>query len=368
VSIISKVIGLALVATGLVLISAVSIARYAVLGQRRPLRVISTFPEGTIRLPWIGATEQPSTFGLESRGSLYQVHDVVGRTRSHIDRRVAGRAPKPGERVRLVGNIFGSRSDLVRDAVLRGDNCNGLRVAHWDILPAAEPGTRVWFIHVHGLGAAPSSTLRSVDSVRGAGYPSTVVSLDAHRDINHRSRGISSAHLPRVMAAIDHALRCGAEKVVLVGWSYGARLSIDAASRRPEVAGAVLISPMLDFREAFWAGAKRSKLPGPVIRAAESILSTPVLCRLAGVDKPLRQLLPANGSLPARTPPLLLIHSRGDNTVNFDQTVQFRAQGRFSADLVEFPPSPHTLEWNSDPDRFARSLQEWTEANVVRRS
>jgi dienelactone hydrolase len=37
---------------------------------------------------------------------------------------------------------------------------------------------------------------------------------------------MSTSHLLRVTAAIDHALRRGAQRIILVGWSYGARLSI----------------------------------------------------------------------------------------------------------------------------------------------
>lgn len=335
-------------------IAGVAVARYAVLGRRRRMRAEFRANAGTVVLPRMDATEQPRTFGLQLGGRLFRVQEVVKVDACTVERRVQRCDLDGAAEVYFVGDVFGRESPLARSAIAHTGEVEGIPFVHWDVVPD-DAERDVWFVHVHGMGAAPSSTLRSVESVREAGYPSTIVSLEASADIDKRGRGMAVEDVRRVGAAIDHAIQRGAERVVMVGWSYGARLVLDAADRRPDVAGVVLISPMFDLLEVLRLVATRRRLPKPLIAAAATVLSTPVVCRLAGIDRPI-----GDGLDLAAAPRALIFHSRGDATVPIEIT-RSAVEAFGEVDLVEFPPSPHTLEWNRDPELFGRSILAWLE-------
>ena len=146
-------------------------------------------------------------------------------------------------------------------------------------------------------------------------------------------------------------------RVILVGWSYGGQLALQTATARPEVAGVILISPMVDFLVALRASARKRRVPAFLAELGVRVLSTPGLSRLAGVD-------PALHRRPLRIEeavqlPALLMRSRGDESLPFElvQELHHHSGGRTS--LAQFPPAPHTMEWNSDPDMFTNEVDRW---------
>jgi hypothetical protein len=58
--------------------------------------------------------------------------------------------------------------------------------------------------------------------------------------------------------------------------------------------------------------------------------------------------------------PSLVFHSQGDATVPLALT-RASVAGFPAVELVEFPPGPHTLEWNRDRQLFERSIRGWLE-------
>lgn len=339
----------------LLLAAGAAVARYAVLGRRRPMRAVFHAERQTVVLPRMTATVEPRTFGLQRGRVLYRVGEIVQIGETVVERRIEHCDLDGEARAFFVGDVFGRDSELARSATKHVGVWQGHRTVHWDVRPNTPASDDVWFVHVHGLGAAPSSTLRSVASVREAGHPSTIVSLEASADIDKRSRGMAPEHLQRVVAAIEHAVQQNAARVVVVGWSYGARLALEAAGHRPQVAGAILVSPMFDFVEVFRFVATRQRLQRPLVAAAAFVLSTPVICRLAGIDRPARYGLDLSSA-----PRTLIFHSRGDATVPLELTRS--AVASFPAvELVEFPSGPHTLEWNGDRELFERKIREWLE-------
>jgi hypothetical protein len=144
----------------------VAVARYAVLGGRRRRVVILGRPaRGLVRLPRIDATTRPATFGLEGEGGrLAVVGGIVALGPSHVDRQIDPDAVlAQGDRVQLVGNVFGPDSALARSATTVTWEASSIVHGVWDFEPAASDDG-LWFVHVHGLGASPAGTLRSVDA------------------------------------------------------------------------------------------------------------------------------------------------------------------------------------------------------------
>lgn len=353
-----RVIGVVVgIAVGCLAAAGVGVARYAVLGGRARLLTVGGRPSrDVVRLPRIDASVQPATFGLEDRsGELAVVGRVIAIRATYVDRQIdAGAAVMPGDSVRLVGNIFGPGSALARSATESSWDASGLVHRVWDFEPDGKRDD-LRFVHVHGLGASPAGTLRSVDTVRQLGYPSTVVSLDGTPDMFARVRGIRAAALERVTAAIDHARGRGTAGVVLVGWSFGGQLSVQATAGRDDIAGLVLLSPTTDLLGAIRAEARARGIPRFIAELGIAVLTTPGFSHLAAVDRPLgRQLFRSR----ATAIPLLLMHSDGDRTLSLAHSQTVMSAGLTST-FIEFPASPHTMEWNADPELFTRSLERW---------
>ncbi len=338
----------------------IGVARYAVLGGPvRFLRVMGRPAPDVIRLPRIDASVQPATFGLEAvDGSLTVVGAAVAVAAGSVDRRVEPAATlKAGDRVRLVGNVFDRESALVRAASQRSWTASAVAHRVWDIESEGDDGG-LRFVHVHGLGASPAATLRSVDAVRQLGYPSTVVSLDGNSDMFARVRGIRASAAERVTAAVDHARGRGARRVILVGWSFGGELAVQAAAGRDDVVGLILISATTDLLATIRAEAKARHLPSIVAELAVTVLTTPGLSRLACADRPLEH----RGQQAAGSLRMLVMHSRGDKTLS-REAIAMHGFGD-SAAMTEFPRAPHTMEWNADPLFFEGSVEGWIDGSL----
>lgn len=287
---------------------------------------------------------------------MYVVGGRVAVTRDEVDRAIdPSSVVAAGERVQFVGNVFGPDSPLVRSATVATWHEAGVDHRVWEF--EADRGTEhVAFVHVHGLGAAPAATLRSVDAVTRLGGRSTIVSLDGNPDLFARVRGVRASAVERVVAAIGRASERGARQVVLVGWSFGAQLALHPAAGRGDVAGVVLISPTTDLLATLRAEARHRGVPPLVAALGAAVLTTPGLSRVAGLDRPLRR--DARHLAATKDLPLLVMHSGGDATLTAPSGAGDHATaGRVS--FAEFPAVPHTLEWNADPALFERALGLW---------
>lgn len=91
-----------------------------------------------------------------------------------------------------------------------------------------------WAIHIHGLGSHRAGTLRGVQVATELGFTSLVVSFrndgEGPRTGNGRST-LGATEVEDVEAAISYAVRRGAERFVLFGWSMGAAIALQLAHR-----------------------------------------------------------------------------------------------------------------------------------------
>ncbi|WMY80059.1 hypothetical protein [Citricoccus sp. I39-566] len=225
------------------------------------------------------------------------------------------------------------------------------------------PGGRenVWVIHVHGLGSRRSQTLRGVKTVAGLGFTSLVptyrTSLDALATSRHSHLGLTEWR--DVARAQEHALAAGARDIVYVGWSLGASIVLQTLHRapRPEVRGAVLVSPALDWKSITRAALAGLGVPRWLARWA-----------LAGFNlirwgEPYVRWNELPGVSAGTDPqlPFLVFHGTADRSVPVELSRQLVERNLGHARLVEFDRAHHTLEWNSDPALWDREIESWCE-------
>jgi uncharacterized protein len=233
------------------------------------------------------------------------------------------------------------------------------------VLPAATDTPR-WLVAVHGRGVRRQETLRAVEIARHCGYTSLLVSYrndgDAPRSEDGRY-GLGDTEWPDVDAAISYAIGNGATEIVLMGWSMGGTIALQAATRSANAGvlkGIILESPVIRWADTINYQTDALHVPRPVSSAARRLLSSARSGRLTGQSIPIDlarlDFVARAGELNL---PILLMHSADDGYVPPDAS---RELARARPDIVtfdEFTVARHAKLWNYDPDRFNDDIGSW---------
>lgn len=230
----------------------------------------------------------------------------------------------------------------------------------------AEGDTDRWVVQVHGRGTTRSEALRAVPLFRSLGFTSLLVSYRNDGEAPRTRTGtyaLGATEWRDVDAAIGHARRAGARRIVVMGWSMGGAIALQVELSSPHqdvLAGLILESPVVDWRVVLGYQARMMKLPAPVTGLALSTLSSdwaaPVV-RTGGAI-PFDRL---DGVARAQElhHPILLLHSDDDGFVPSDAS---HALASARPDLVEmqtFRVARHTKLWNYDQVRWSESITDW---------
>ncbi|WP_432157626.1 MULTISPECIES: alpha/beta hydrolase [unclassified Streptomyces] len=316
---------------------------------------------GQITLTRDLASLRPGTYGLSGDGS----HAVVGPVLDHAPHpadtvvrrleRVTHGTLRPGDAVWLTPNVH------------VGNPRAALGIDYADIDVPGELGTlpawfvpaarHTWVIAVHGLGTTREHSLNLIGFLHRRHVPVLAVSyrgdLGAPRSpdsLNH----LGETEWRDVDAAIRYAVRYGAHRVVLLGWSTGAAMALRAAAHsgvRERVAGLVLDSPVLSWQTTLRALATARHTPGALL---------PLAVRAAQGRAGLHGGPQANGTdaaLPPPAVPTLLFHGPGDVVApwHLSRHLADRHSGRVALHTV--PDAPHGAMWNPDPGAYEEALR-----------
>lgn len=232
--------------------------------------------------------------------------------------------------------------------------------------PSDNEAPRTWAIHIHGMGGKRAGTLRGIPVARRLGLTSLVVSFrndgDAPPSCDGRYR-LGQTEWRDVEAGINYAVSNGAERIVLFGWSLGASIALQAAALSPNssrVAGMVLDAPVFDWRTTLAANAKTAGLPRPLVHLGFTILRSKALRWVTGLAEPI--CLDSLDWLARATElnkPVLVLHGEKDDTTPFKASKKAASLRPDLVRLVEFESVGHSLEWNVDPEKWERSVEEW---------
>ena len=269
--------------------------------------------------------------------------------------------PRAGDRVSWSGIYYATPADAGLDA---SDIAISTAVGHapaWRI----NGDMSTWAIHIHGLGSPRAGTLRGVQVATQLGLTSLVVSYRNDGEgptVGYGRSTLGAAETEDVEAAIGYAVRRGAERIVLFGWSMGAAIALRLATRSeyaPLIAGIVLDSPVLNWVEVIKANCQRAGLPRSVGLFAVPWLTVGPLARLLGLSSrvPIREL-DRVGRAEDLAAPTLILHGTRDDSVPISSS---RALAKRRSDLVQLESfdAGHTLAWNSDTDRWRVTVSAW---------
>ncbi|MFJ4252532.1 alpha/beta hydrolase family protein [Microbacterium sp. NPDC090003] len=350
-----------------------SIARRVVMPTRSgPNTKILSVDTGaqTIELGRTLDTELPGRYGLYTSGTYgYVKLGAVLSADSTTVRRKLLTQIEPGARVDRDAGFSGwyysapSELHLPWSNVLIGSPAGPCPA--W-FFPAE---STTWVIQVHGRGTTRAECLRAVPVLHAAGLPNLVVSYRNDGEAP-RSRGgsyaLGAAEWRDVDAAIAYALRHGAERVILMGWSMGGAVSLQTAvnsGHRDRIAGLILESPVVDWRTVLRYQAREAGLRAPLPALAMGALSLPVTARLSGAEEAIAfDRLDMVARAEELAAPTLILHSDDDGFVPADASHALREARPDLVTMPFFSGARHTKIWNYDETGWTAAIRDWLAA------
>ncbi|WP_411106185.1 alpha/beta hydrolase [Streptomyces sp. cmx-4-9] len=219
-------------------------------------------------------------------------------------------------------------------------------------VPAARD---TWVITVHGLGATREHPMVVMPFLHRHRLP--VLDLAYRGDLGAPASPDRLGHLGEsewrdLDAAIRYALRYGARRVILHGWSTGATMALHAAERSAlagRIAGLVLDSPVLDWHATLRGLAAARRTPAAVlplaVRAAEGRAGLRADRRPPGAD-------PAGLRMP-----VLIVHGPDDTLAPWEPSRRLAAARPDLVTLHTVRGAGHGAMWNADPDGYEEALR-----------
>jgi alpha-beta hydrolase superfamily lysophospholipase len=325
-----------------------------------PRLTVHATAAGRIALTRDLAALRPGTYGLAGDRSHAVVGPVLGMESHSADtvvrrlERVTHGTLKPGDRVRLTPDVYA------------GDPGTALGLDHDDVdvpgelgtLPAwLVPGMRgTWVIAVHGLGATREQSMNLMEFLHRHRFP--VLALAYRGDLGAPRPPDGLNHFGETEwrdldAAMRYAVRNGARRVVLHGWSTGATMALRAAAHsglRERISGLVLDSPVLSWEATLRALASARGTPSALlplaVRAAQGRTG------LYG-DRLDAAAVPERSDLP----PTLIFHGPDDTVAPWDHSRRLAATRSDRVALHTVRQAPHAAMWNADPKAYEEALR-----------
>lgn len=349
-------------------------ARRVVTPGRRPLdtviRAVDTGAQ-TIELQRTLDTELPGRYGLFTTGTYGYVKlgAVLSADATTVRRKLLTQI-EPGARVDRGATFSGYYYSTPSELHLRWENI--LIGSPAGPCPAWYfPGeSSTWVIQVHGRGAVRAECLRAVPVLHAAGLPNLVVSYRNDGEAPRSRAGayaLGAAEWRDVDTAISYALRHGAERVILMGWSMGGAISLQTAvnsANRSRIAGLILESPVVDWRSVLRFQARESGLRGPLPDMAMGALQLPLTARLSGADDAISfDRLDMVARAEELDVPILILHSDDDGFVPSDASHALQQARPDIVTMPRFTVARHTKLWNYDQTAWTASITDWVSGN-----
>ncbi|UPL17636.1 alpha/beta hydrolase family protein [Microbacterium aurugineum] len=324
----------------------------------------------TIELQRTPDTELPGRYGLFTTGTYGYVKlgAVLSADAGTVRRKLLTQI-EPGARVDRAAAFSGYYYSSPSELHLRWENL--LIGSPAGPCPAwyFPASSKTWVVQVHGRGATRAECLRAVPVLHAAGLPNLVVSYRNDGEAPRTRAGayaLGASEWRDVDAAIAYALRHGAERVILMGWSMGGAVSLQAAvtsGHRDRIAGIILESPVVDWRTVLRFQAKLARVRAPLPGLAMGALQMPLTARLSGADAPIPfDRLDMVARADELTAPVLILHSDDDGFVPADSSHALQEARPDLVTMPRFTVARHTKLWNYDQVGWTTSITDWLEA------
>ncbi|MCQ4083398.1 alpha/beta hydrolase [Streptomyces sp. RB6PN25] len=320
-----------------------------------PLTVHDT-AAGAVTLTRTLASLRPGVYGLSADGCHALLGPVLATTPDSVTRRL--------DRVQEGAPVTGMPVHLTPEAYA-GDPQTAHAIAYRDVEVDGELGPMpAWFvpgdrstcvIAVHGLGTSRRQPLAVLPLLHRLRFPVLVMTYRNDAGAPRSPDGIGhlgDTEWRDVDAALRYAVRYGAERAVLYGWSVGATMALRVADHSPQrsrISGLVLDSPVLDWQSALRGLVRGHGVPAPLV---------PLAIRAAQGRTGLHAQRLTDSAEPAKLAvPALVFHGPDDTIAPWEHS---RRLAELRPDLVTLHTvanAGHQAMWNADPDRYEEALR-----------
>ncbi len=159
--------------------------------------------------------------------------------------------------------------------------------------PFSSPGDRNGVLVLHGFTGTPQSMRPLAEAFAARGWSVELPLLPGHGTSLEDMLATSWDNWSGAAEAAYRDLAARCDRVVVAGLSMGGSLSVWLAEQHPEVAGLVLVNPLVDARtEGVKATEEAIKgIPDPVLPAIGSDIAAPGVVELAYDGTPVKPLL-----------------------------------------------------------------------------
>lgn len=213
---------------------------------------------------------------------------------------------------------------------------------------------RIWAVLVHGHNDNRQNGLRISPRLRALGL--TSLNISYRNDLGAPESPDGLYHLGEtewrdLAAAVRYAIRHGARRVVLFGWSMGGAVIEQFMLRAPlakRVSALVLDAPVLDWRSVIEFNAEEIGLPG--------FFGWPVEWAVSARVDPDWDSLDALRHTGTFQLPTLLFHSDDDERVPIGDSEEFAAALPDYVTFYRVADVGHTENWNADPALYEKRL------------
>ena len=212
-----------------------------------------------------------------------------------------------------------------------------------------------WAILTHGKGATRRETLRILPVLHRAGIPALSITYrndDGCPPAPNGKYSYGHTEWEEIHGAAEWALRNGAKRLLLVGYSMGGATTVSFMEKSDLarlVDGMILDAPMIDLETTVEHAARLLGLPLWFLA-----ISNRVTARRYGFDWRNFDHRPATRQIPV---PTLLFHGDGDRTVPVSTSDDF---ARARPDIVEYhrySAVDHVRAWNADPQQYEAAVE-----------
>ncbi len=240
--------------------------------------------------------------------------------------------------------------------------------------PAGADRIRPACLVLHGLGGGPYELAPLIDALVGSGVRVATPTLPGHDGPGPRMPASTWPEWARLATSCFDDLASAGGPVAVLGFSTGATLALELATRRP-VAALVLVAPFLAIRHAGLIPLRPARFLGPIARILPDIPRRGPAVRDRAVGRSLRSVsrfrsfsLAATLSalelidrikplVPAIGVPTLILQGDRDSVVDPGGAAWLaRHLGSPRKELIRFARSDHLLALDFDRPRVVQAM------------
>jgi uncharacterized protein len=308
-----------------------------------------------------GSVDVDGVWGLRWDDGYGQVGGILERNDDTVTRAfllLDGEMPAAGNDAELDFRAWDAPPTGVEEVVVRGEL--GAFPA-WFV--PGEPGATTWAILVHGNEMTRLDGARVLPVFQEAGVPSLSITYRNDAGAPEDPSGLLRYGLTEwkdLEAAVLHAQREGAERVMLYGVSMGGGVVMSFLQRSgvtDPVAGVVLDAPMLDFSQTVDDNASREPIPVIGVSLPPSLTAVAKWIAEQRFDVRWDELDYLEDTDAYGDVPFLVFHGAADTTIPVATSRRFARLEPDTVTLVTCPDADHLECWNVDSEGYALTLR-----------